>query len=363
MLIYYILIFFLLFVGIALRNNRNKQTYMFVCLIVFVLISGLRGFECGGDLNNYIPLFKDIVKYPSEDIFTHYDKYGISFKLIVKIGSLFSKNITWILFIISFINLSIPLYFIYKYSKIPWLSVILYVALTYYTNTFNSVRSSMALAIGMLGIIYLLKNKKKAAFIWFIIAFEIHKTIFPIFLSFYLVKIQPSFWKITISITSCIILAKVLSLSGLAPLLNAYNEMNNYTGRNDADLGGGGYGLLLLDIIITYGCYYLNKNRTSSINDFMISIMCMATCIQAFAPVYSLLTRISYFFTIYSIILIPNSIDIAFTMKSKRICVCCTILLSLLYFQKFIMTPSLESHSNSQGTLPYYYFWENKPKL
>lgn len=363
MLTYYFIIVFLISIGITLQSNRNRKVYLFICLNVLILISGFRGYECGGDLNNYIPLFNEVTKEPISNIFTNYDKYGIIFKLVAKISSILSNNTTWILLVFSFINISIPIYFIYKYSKIPWMSVTLYIALTYYTNTFNSVRSSMALAIGMLGIIYLLKEKKLAAIFLFIIAFEIHKTIFPIFLSIYLIRIKPSFWKITISVVSCIILAKALSISGLAPLLDAYNEMNNYTGRNDDNLGGGGYSLLLLYIIITYGCYFLNKNRNSKLNNFLICLMCMATCIQAFAPMYSLLTRISYFFTIYSIVLIPNSIDLAFTLKSKRICVFCTVLLSLLYFQKFIMTPSLEFHSNSQGTIPYYYFWENKPKI
>lgn len=346
-----------------LRNNKNRKVYIFICFLICVIISGLRGYECGGDLNHYLPLFREIIIAPFSLIFTNYDKYGIVFKLIIKLNSIICENYTYILFIFSVINLSVPLYFIYKYSKIPWMSVTLYITLTYYTNTFNSVRSSMALAIGMLGIIYLLKNKNIIALFLFIIAFEIHKTIFPIFLTFYLIKLQPSFWKISIPILSCIVIASALSVSGLAPILEAYNQLNNYAGNNDENLGGSGYGLLLLDIIITYGCYFLNKNRDTPLNNFLILLMCMATCIQAFSPIYGLLTRISYFFTIYGIILIPNSLDIAFELKSKRICIFCTVLLSLLYFQKFIMTPSLEYGTNSQGTIPYYYYWEKKPQI
>lgn len=364
MSLYYLLLFLVPLIWIFSRSKGQKKYYSIVVSFILIAFSAFRGYDVGGDLINYIPLFEEIDKESWLELFKSYNKYGLIFQSIIKLCCIISNNTTWILFILSLINISIPAYFINKFSKIPWLSFFLYIALAYYTNTFNSLRASMALAFGMLGIMYLLKNSKSTAFIWFVIAFEVHKTIFPIFLLFYFVNKKPTFWKISIPIISCIVIANTLGLLGFMDILNFYNQLNAYGGANDLEMGGSGYGLLLLDILLTFGCYFLVRNsKISHREDFFLWLMCLATCLQAAAPIYSLITRIALFFSIYIIVLLPNIIYRNFKTPDRYYVSVMIVMLSSVYFKVFVMTPSLETHTNSQHTIPYYFFWEKKPRI
>lgn len=366
MIIYYVLILLVIVPGFFSKSRRNIDIYFSWVFLLLLSISTLRGYVVGGDLLNYLPKFKEIADSPWSELFTRYDKYGFLFTLYIKCSSVISTNLTWYLFTTSLFNLSVPLFFIKKYCKIPWLGIFLYIALGYYTNTFNSVRSSMSLACGMIAIDFLIREKKSYAFLWSIIAIEIHKTIFPILLLLFLGKIKPTFWKLTIAISTSIIVANAFGLASIMDVLIFYKEMNNYSDSSlPMEMGGKGYNLLILDIIILYTCYFIQKRNPNRLNFFFIMILTMATCIQAATPLYSLLTRIAYFFTVYMIVLIPNTIVGGFTKESRKFCIAAVLAIALLYFKMFIMTPSdqFAFKSNSQGTIPYYFFWENRPNL
>lgn len=361
MYLYYILILLILFPGLLINQRSDKGYKDLYCIYAFfllVIISGLRGYSVGGDLNFYLPLFEKIAKQPIAEIFEDYDKYGIIFKLYIKLWSFIASGSTYFLFVTSLINVGIVCWFIRKRSPILWLSFFLYIALGYYTNSFNSVRSTMALVIGIIGVNALIQNKKLKAFVFFLIAFEIHKTIAPIFLLFALGSFKPRLPVMVASIIGCFILANAIGISGLANIIlwysAGYGEALNFEGR--------GYNLLALDCIITIGCYYLYRNNLNKQRVLLLNILWLATCLQCIAPLFSYATRISYFFTFYTIILIPEAIISSFKTRSRPIVLSMLAAACAIYFKITIMTATVASaNSNAQGTLPYYFYWE-QPK-
>ncbi len=361
MYLYYILILLILPPGLLINQRSDKGYKDLYCIYAFfllVIISGLRGYSVGGDLHHYIPLFEKIAKQPLTEIFEDYDKYGIIFKLYIKLWSFIASGPTYFLFVTSLINVGVVCWFIRKRSPIIWLSFFLYIALGYYTNSFNSVRSTMALVMGIIGVNALMQDKKLKALIFFIIAFEIHKTIVPIFLLFAIGSFKPRLPVLVTSIIGCFILANVIGISGLANIIlwysTGYGEALNFEGR--------GYNLLALDCIITIGCYYLCRNNLNKQRVMLLNILWLATCLQCIAPLFSYATRISYFFTFYSILLIPDAIMAEFKVKSRPIILCSLVVLSMIYFKMTIMTATIEfTKSNAQSTLPYYFYWE-QPK-
>lgn len=357
MYLYYILIILVVFPGLLL-HKKSKQGYKKLYIIyVFALlwvVSSLRGYTVGGDLYNYIRLFGDISLHSIKNIFESYDKYGYLFKLYIKICSYISDNITFLLSATSLFNIGIVCWFVYKRSSILWLSFLLYLTLGYYTNTFNSVRSSMALAIGIIGVDSLISKKNLRAFIMFVLALEIHKTILPIFLLFALRSKRYKISTMIISILTSMIVANYLGIDTMANLILLYDSAYAV----QTDFGGRGYNLLILDIIITFSSYYLCKYRITEKKNILVNILWLATCLQCMAPVFSVATRISYFFTFYSIVLIPNVILDAFTKKSKKLIFAGISILCLIYFKLTIMTPIDSTNTNSQATIPYYFYFE-----
>jgi hypothetical protein len=330
-----------------------------------LFLSSARGYLVGGDLINYIPLFDSIAQMNWKDIFSVYTRYGYIFTAFVKASSMVSTHHSWYLFTFSLVNLTIPFYFICKYSKAPWLSLFMYVSLSYYTNTFNSVRSSFSLAMGIICVMYILKNKYLKAFLWAIIAVEIHKTIAPIFLLFFFRNLKLSMKRIFIYLICSFaivgfwgyIISLNLSLLYDSTAGNTYNEslvLGEGSGR--------GYGLLIYDIIVVYICLLLIKQHTSYVNHFLFKVMVLATFLQSFAPSFSLITRVSYFFTFYQIILVPNCLYDSLSGKKRMfymipvMAYCLMFFIGLMTIRDFGFT-----RSNGQGTIPYYFYWEKRP--
>lgn len=332
--------------------------YLLCMYVILCLVSGLRGYLVGGDLGNYLPLFSYIGSHDYSNIISTYDKYGWIFKTYIYLIGFISNNSTLYLIFLSIPIISAPIFLIKKYSKIPWLSVFLYVALGYYTNTFNSVRSSLSLALGIYGVIAIYEKKNLLAIFLLLVATEIHKTILPIFIIFFLKDLHP---KYSISIGCILISVLIAHLIPANSILNMAIAYNSDYNAVTFDSMGKGYSLLLLDCLISIFGLILVKRRPNKLNIFLLNIFLLATCLQAFTPLLSFFTRVAYFFSIYVIILLPNLIYYGFKQSSRWICVTVLSALSLVYFQVFTMTPNPQfDNSNSQKTIPYYFYWEKK---
>lgn len=362
MLTYWILICLTLF-GFLVRGERNCNLYFIFVSIVLILISSLRGEEVGGDLNNYLPLFKDIERSWSETL--TYDKYGLIFKLYIKLSTLISGNTTWLLFTTSLFNLIIPLRFMKKHSKSIWLSLFIYITMSYYTNTFNSIRSSMSLACGMIVVDCLLEGKKKWAFLWALISVEIHKSMFPIFILFFLINKKPTIWKLTIPIISSIIIANVVGLTPFTSILNAYYDDGMLSRMDFSEMSSKGYTLLTMDIAILYISFFMMRKKMTDKDGFFINLFMIATCLQAGAPMFSLITRMAFFFSVYMTVILPNALSYIKPQQVRRLCISAMMIICLAFFKITVMTPADIGfrNSNSQCTIPYYFIWENLPKL
>lgn len=357
--IYYIVIFLIFILRLLFNGKKYNKVYLFCCLIVLLSVSSLRGYSVGGDLYYYLPLFEEISKYSSDQLINTYDKYGVVFKTFFYICSFITSHPSFFLFCESCFVLLIIFKFIRQTSHNYMLSLFLFVTFGFYTNTFNSIRSSFALCLAVLGVLYIIKDKRKLAFLMFLIAFEIHKTIAPIFLLLLLKNYHLTLKQITIAIVTSFAISRLIGISNLVPIILLYDS--NYAMFDD--FSGSGYSLLLLDVLMTYTCFFFSKNSNNKTNEIMLFCLVIASCLQTFAPVFNLFTRMAYFFMFYMIILIPNIITSEFNKKSYRILSVALITGSLLYFEMIIMTPSPITHTNSQATIPYYFFWEQKPRL
>lgn len=354
MTIYYIILFSTYFLY---KFINKKNLYVDVIFLILIFISSFRGERVGGDLINYIPLYEDIAKHDWNYIFQSSTKYGYLFSIYVKLWSYISASPVLFLIGTSIINLSIIAFFIKKYSKNPWLSIYIYIAMGFYTNTFNSVRSSMALAIGALCIHYIIKNKFLKFFLCYLVALEIHKTIFPLLFLYPMSKIKLS-WKYIFTIIGG---AVVVSYFIPSEYFNVIAILYASSYATIEDSAGSGFSLLLLLLFITVTSFYFMRSRLDRPTSVLLHAMIFSVCIQAFAPHFALLTRITTFFKIYMIILIPNLIDGLYYSNNRRFATVLACLLFFCYFQYFIMTPTQVMdgvHTNSQFSIPYKFIWE-----
>lgn len=330
--------------------------YIFVVFSFLILISGLRGHYVGGDLSNYLPLYESISKLKLSDIFVDRTKYGFCFSLFLKLISYVSKQGQFFLLVTSVFNLVFVGLYIRRYSLIPWFSIYIYITMAFYTNTFNSVRASMALAIGLLCVQYIIERRFWKFIICYFIAVEIHQTFMPFILLYYLSNKRLSFKYIIFMISGSFLLSQMGQLRVIDNFVGLYSSL-----YENIDFSSKGYSLFILLSVVAVLSYWLGrKNMTRNMSVFIHALI-LAACIQAFASQFALITRITLFFSINMIVLIPNIIQTASFGINRRILIMIICIFCFWYFHRFVMTPVMDigfGMTNSQGTIPYRFFWE-----
>ena len=349
------LIFAILYNVVKYNKKHVLRLLLGILILMLLLLSILRKNTVGGDLINYIPLYDTIAKSSFGEALA-IPKYGIIYLFYNKILTLLSPNEFTFMLGTSLVNLLPVFWLIIKYSKIPLLSIFLYVSIGYYTNTFNSVRSSMAIAITICCIPYILERKFYSFLFLYILALCVHLSSFPFILTYWVVNLKLSFKRIISLIVFSYLLSESVS-NWIIGYLYLYDPVYD---KFESTTGGYSYFFMLFFIFIS-GYIIYNQNNDKNIskeNDLFLRVMLIATCIQPFAFHFMLINRIVLFFSVYIIIFIPNFILYIRPTKIRILGHFIVYVFFVLFFIKIIMGINPEYNSNGQMTIPYLFYWE-----
>ncbi|MCI9527431.1 MAG: EpsG family protein [Lachnospiraceae bacterium] len=173
MTIYYLTIATLAGLGYAL-TDRNKQAahkkmensracafHLSISFLLLVFLSSCR-YAIGFDYFSYRNIYEITSELTYADILRlHPDEplFFLTCKLLGTLGCPYQI----LLLIINVFLLAVAMFFIRRYSKIPWVSVYLYITLQFLAYNMNLIRQSIATAFFLLAFPYL-KNRKLLPF-------------------------------------------------------------------------------------------------------------------------------------------------------------------------------------------------------
>ena len=177
MLIYIILVLIILILPIF---KINKKKYCIIIGILMTLIVGSRSINMGmNDTKDiYVPIFYKLSMLSfSESIRYIIDsKTEIVFYALTRIYLTISTNVRIYLFLLAIpLNLEVSR-IIYKYSKVPSLSFIMFFSLNYFAFSFTLLRHCIALSIVILATDCVVNKKLKKFIIMIFIAGLFHRT-------------------------------------------------------------------------------------------------------------------------------------------------------------------------------------------
>lgn len=337
----------------------QKNIYTICIFGVLLLISTLRAPTVGGDLQHYLPNFYWIGRKSFTEIFLDRIKYGYVYSLICKLTFMIDCSNIAFLLSTSIVNLIFVTCFVRKHSHNLWLSFFIYITFGFYTNTFNSVRSSMAVGIGLIMYDFILKKKFLAFFLLYLVALEIHQTFFPFVFLYFIYNIKITYKYIFFTIGLSFIISQIGRYVSFISLIAYAYDQGAYSDIGDSYTGG--YNMLAILIALTLLAFtYLNlKGKMSDINKLYIHSLVFACCIQCFATYYQVLNRVSLFFYICVIVFIPNLLKTISNKQLQLITTYGVIFFMLIFFNIKIMTPTKQfGNNNYQSTIPYKTYWE-----
>lgn len=335
--------------------DENKKRVYLTASIMFILgfIGAIRGETVGTDLVNYVPRYYSIAGTDWGNLIYFKESWGFEWGFVIfckLLSLLFPSNIQPFLIVTSTITIYGFYKFIAKFSKIPELSIFIFITYGYWSNSFNTVRQYIA--IGLLSWAFVCwqeKNKIKALIIT-ILAISIHASSVVFLLVFFLDKIKFSkkAFQVILIITIIIFL---IPRSFLTTLLS-FTSYFWY-----ADRTGSGLSILIV-LISIFILTYIMKSRIRKFDDkidLWLWMLGIAIISNVMALEIGLFERIMRFFLISLFVIIP---DISYTFRKRvgNIIIYSSVMLAfgLFYFLVLLSTPE-----SSGNVIPYYTFWEN----
>lgn len=310
--------------------SNKSAIYCAFATTLWIILSGLRGLSVGADTLAYKIYDFDPLKNRSwNNVFKPFvDKYienvdGIkdpAYPVIVKIFQLFSDNYQLFLIFIAVVFFVPFGIFIYKNSKNPHFSFLLFSCLFFEFFAITGHRQTIATTIVVFGGHLLIKKKKWLAYIIIVLlASTIHMSAICVLPFYWLSKIKIN--KFTLM---CYWIVTILSYAFRNQLLNLLkfiidNEAyDHYVQTNSASAGTFVFLLIAVGLVCTF--FYKNiLNYDTANGKIIINAIMLAVVFTSLLLINESFMRIVQYYSIYLVLLLPDFESILKTTRDKQI--------------------------------------------
>ena len=358
MVIYYFLYVFLI-IGAVFQSglSKGKKGVRNYCIFAFFLIAGLlalRHPSMGVDLQygsrgGYLGMF-EIIGKSSWDKVLHLDfkNYERGYIIFCKLISYISRDEQCLLIVCALVSILPLSYLICKYSENCLLSYVIYLGLPVFLTNYSAMRQVIAIAITAFSYIFI-RNKKPVPFILTVLlASTLHKSaiVFLAAYPIYYLKAMGKMRWMTVGLLPVVYLLRNPLFSVLSRLF-----------KDDAvpDNNSAVTLFLVFSAVYIFTAIYTDENNIH--NEGLMNLFWIACVCQAFGGIYATAMRVGYYFMVYLILLLPESLmyikeninDNNKTYTVSTIAIYAAFIIYGLY--------SLYSASWAMSN-PYHFFWQ-----
>lgn len=354
MITYFALYALLFFSSWALKKFGKRYKYHKRFTICgFVLVSSviaLRHPSMGWDLGygnvfgGYLESFDRINGFSWQEVLNieRFQNYEYGYIVFNKLIGSICNNQQFFLAICAIVSIVPVFYFIYKRSDDSRLSVLIYLGLPVFMLLFSGLRQAIAIGICVLSILFI-QNKKPVGFmllVLFAMLFHSSAATFLFAYPAYYIKLNKSFRIVSVFLLGIIFAFR----KTIFPVLCEWFGYNDVTMDNN-----GAITLFLVFIAIYVYCFLFgSKADHGYLNLFYIACIC-----QAMAGLHNTVLRVSYYYMLALVILLPsvikNTKDNTVQIISKIVVPICFIAFALFSFY----------NSSWAEAYPHYWFWQN----
>lgn len=352
MIPYLLLICLPFVVNLIIKNSfieKKKKEYAITLFFLFLLVLlAVRDWNIGNDTNGYREHYEAVKNIGWSAVFKIDLNWEYGYVVIQKLFSGLSIRFRGFLLIVSAASLYPIWRFYEKESKIPILTVALFVAVAPFSMYFSGLRQVIAMAFAIPAF-YFSKDKK---FVWFILtvlsAFLFHSSAIVLIAMYPIcnVNIPPQRVWIVIPIIGVI---WVFNEQIFSFLLEIVKDL--YVGEIEKT---GAYTILILLIVFSVYSFLIPEeceldNTTKALRNLLL----FSVCLQCFASINPLAMRLNYYYLVFIPVLIPQ-IAKKSKVELKQITDGSVVIMSIffiLYFYSNLLNGS------GLGIYPYRAFW------
>ncbi|MGF1853491.1 EpsG family protein [Vibrio satsumensis] len=354
---------FLLFSLFLLSPDLNDRTKLVSTFFIFVLTSallGLRSIYVGVDTNEYYWIYSLSSNNPAHE---YIETLEPSFILINKMFSLFSEDASiMILFISVFVMLSVSI-FIYRYSNCLFLAWLGFLSFGQFFAFHNVMRQSLAVAIVLFSVKYILNRNFLAFLLILLLAFSFHYSAIVFLPVYFFNQLKFSSYKFIFlwlcSIPFIFSSHIFINIFEIAAYFIPEHYVSFLTDSRVISHGGKGLGIRIVFtqfiIIMLIFSYHIIDNeelkyeRMPQLDILFISVSLVALILANVFYNVGLITRLLHYYTIFVPIGIPIALCVLFKKESRVLSMAALSLFYTLLFFRGLLT-------DSHGIFPYSIF-------
>lgn len=328
-------------------SKYNKGLIIFAGSLLF-LICALRSAEFGPDTLRYVSEYISLSSINVADLLVNvFSSTGRDpfFYLISKVVNLLGASYQIWLAVIAGIFIFSVSKLIYEYSNEVYLSFVALLSLQYLYFSLTGLRQTLALSLVLLSYKYLRERKLLPFLALVFIGSGFHYSALVFLIAYPLAHMKIGFKHIAV-IIAALIVAYLYGdyVRDLVALVGWTERMASYSFR-EGTLTASGF---VIQFFIFIFCVYYKKGvlKTDRKNLSLYNLLFLGLVFQAFAIVIAEFFRISMYFSIFSIILIPLAVKAERDKFTRRV-VHTSIYISFVVF--FIM---------SQDFVGFQFLWQ-----
>jgi len=331
----YICLYSFILIGPLLVRNKivSNRFYCSVVSLLMIALCGLRNIHLGlGDtLDVYRPVYLIAAQKNFSELIKLYEfvssgvtyvpnssAYSIGFLLLVKLSSMIVDNYHFFLLLCSLIYF-IPICFvIYKHSKIPALSFVVFLALNGFASAFYLIRHEIAMGFLVLAWYCLFNSKKNIALLCVLAAVSVHISAIAFLIIFLFDRIKINAQRVKFFSVGALWFGVLLSsqfaigVSFIGRFIPYYNHYLEHNTGQFASLSIIAAGTALFSAQKFYKISDLEHNSVLYFHSIIMYIG-MLSC-QVIIDEFN---RLALFFIFAPVILLPNALH--FFDKNKKI--------------------------------------------
>jgi len=340
---------------------KDRKRYIIFVLFVLLLEVVLRSLSVGSDTHKYYELFYTYSSMSWDEIWTQFvTRYTVGgtedigyISLVKAIGGLTHSwfvytTLTTLMFFIPFGI------FLLRYTKNfqqITLAFLIYITL-FHVMALSGGRQLWAMGLGVLSFISIDQNRYLRAVVLILVGSLIHQSLLLCLLPILMSRLNPTALKWMHIAAFLLIPIVMLNVNSLLVFMGEVAQNEKYMRYGQGEVVGGGFTFIALLEACSLLCF-IAFNKQSLKEDRTLKLLyAMVPLFTLFGPtIYSngSMIRISMYFHLYLVVLIPYAIERLFPKEKRSVYI--IVMIALIFLG---LTAS--------GRLNYYFFWQ-EPQL
>lgn len=325
-------------------ESKNLLTlFMVIISIQMILILGLRDQSIGRDTISYFKRFNKYGQYSIQEIFLD-ENQEIGFSLLIKAVRFFTGDYQWFLVIVSMLSIIPIMITITKCSKKPFLSVLLFIALDYFSFMFSGMRQGIAYGLCFSSYL-MIRDKKFFKFLVVVfLATLFHKSAYLFIPAYFIANTKIKKKTIILMIISYIFVFMFKEkLFGLVT-----DAM--YDSYEIKDTNPVGFLVLVFTVAVVGVLFKNNAIKMDESFNCSLMILCAAVVLLPFIGIGNNAKRLVEYYSIFMIMVIPGILDGIEDIKVYTMLNISVILGLILLFVIYLL-------ADGYWIIPYIPFW------